>query len=598
MPDKIGRYKIKEELGHGEMGAVYRAFDPSFNREVAIKVLPLEMMRNLKILARFRRELKMIALLEHPAIVPVYDVGEENGQPYYVMRYMSGGSLRRWLQNGKLSLQDTADIIERIALGLEYAHRKGIVHRDLTPDNILFDNHNNPYITDFSLAKLIADTFRTNSGNGFIGTPEYISPEQAQSLPVDHRADIYGLGVIAYEMLTGEKPYEATDSFGVLVKHVSEPVPEILKVNPDLPEEVDGIIKKAMAKNRNDRYESAVDMARALTRAAFGEERTLPTSTTMIKRQDTSPRSSRRAGRFAVFVVLLLAAAGIFALRDQLAFLAGPMPSATVPATVTSSPAPVPTSTVIPTITATSVQETSTVVPPLGNTDKIAIVSGNDIYLMNVDGSQLTLVRTDNTPKSGLHWINDGRLIYMARNCAYMLDSKTNQNQEIVCFDANEVLEGFRVSLDGKLVAISIQRTLNILPFDLDTLKDVTTRFNLDDFTGSCFYNLYPFREVLWSKDDTQLAARVIDTKLVDSDQIFLLNVNISNCATESPVRMDRIPGEHIDFEKDSSNRVASYDWDGSHLFLVNDSIRNDGFGNLYLYDSATKESMKLNPIK
>ena len=171
-PDKIGRYKIKEELGHGEMGTVYRAFDASFNREVAIKILPLELMRNLKTLARFRRELKMIALLEHPAIVPVYDVGEENGQPYYVMRYMSGGSLRRWIKGGKLSLQDTADIVERIALGLEYAHRKGIVHRDLTPDNILFDNHNNPYITDFSLAKLIADTFRTNSGNGLIGTPE------------------------------------------------------------------------------------------------------------------------------------------------------------------------------------------------------------------------------------------------------------------------------------------------------------------------------------------------------------------------------------------------------------------------------------------
>jgi Tol biopolymer transport system component len=351
-----------------------------------------------------------------------------------------------------------------------------------------------------------------------------------------------------------------------------------------------------MAKNRNDRYESAVDLARALTKAAFGEERTLPTSTTMIKRQDTSPRSSRRRGGVAVFVVLLLAAAGAFALRDQLAFLGNPRPSATVSVTVTSSPAP--TLTDVPTATATLIQETSTVVPPLGNIDKIALLSGNDLYLMNSDGTELTLVRTDNTPKSGLHWINDGRLIYMARNCAYMLDSKTNQTQEIVCFDADEVLEGFRVSSDGKLAAISIQRTLNILPFDLNALKDVTTRFSLDDFTGSCFYNQYPFREVIWSKDDTQLAARVIDTKLVDSDQIFLLNVNISNCATEGPVRMDRIPGSHINFEKDSSNRVASYDWDGSHLFLLNNSIRNDGFGNLYLYDSATKESVKLNPIK
>ena len=580
------------------MGAVYRAFDPSFNREVAIKVLPLEMMRNLKILARFRRELKMIALLEHPAIVPVYDVGEENGQPYYVMRYMSGGSLRRWLRNGKLSLQDTADIIERIALGLEYAHRKGIVHRDLTPDNILFDNHNNPYITDFSLAKLIADTFRTNSGNGFIGTPEYISPEQAQSLPVDHRADIYGLGVIAYEMLTGEKPYEATDSFGVLVKHVSEPVPEILKANPDLPEETDAIIKRAMAKNRNDRYESAVDFARALTKLAFGEERTLPTSTTMLKMQDSSHSSRRRSGWIAGGAVVLLALAGLFAFRGQLAYLSPPASEPTIieianTVIVTTTPEP----TLTPTSTATAILETPTAVPPLGSTDKIALLSGNDLYLMNSDGSQLTLVRTENAPKSNLHWVADGKLIYMSRNCGFMLDSKTNRTQQIICFNANEALEGLRVSPDGRWIAISIQRTLNILPFDLELLNSMNSRFSLISLKDNCFYNQVPFRDVRWSRDDTQLAAHVIDTRFVNSDQIFLFNVDLANCATVGLVRLDRIPGGHIEFEKESNDRIESYDWDGKNQFLLNDSIRNDGFGNLYLYNSQTKEAEKLNPI-
>jgi serine/threonine-protein kinase len=597
MPDKIGRYAIKQELGSGEMGAVYRAFDPSFNREVAIKVLPIELMRNLKILARFKRELKMIASLEHPAIVPVYDVGEENGQPYYVMRYMSGGSLRRWIANGKLSLQDTADIIERVALGLEYAHQKGIVHRDLTPDNILFDNHNNPYITDFSLAKLIADTFRTNSGSGFIGTPEYISPEQSQSLPVDHRTDIYGLGVIIYEMLTGEKPYEAVDAVGVLVKHVSEPVPEILKVNPDLPPEVDTIIKKAMAKSRNDRYESAVDLARALTKAAFGEERTLPTSTTLMGRQ-TRSRSSRRVGLFAAGTVLLLALAGFVALRGQLSFLQPPNPS---PSAVKPSATPViPTSTPVPTDLPTEIPTAmpqSTVVPPFGSVDMIALLSGNDIYLMNPDGTDLKLVRTDNAAKSNLHWIPGGRLIYTSRNCAYMLDAETRLPHQILCFNANELLEDFHVSHDGKYVAISIQRTLNILPFDIDALKNVNTRFNLINSEKNCFYNQYPFRDVLWSKDDTQLAARVIDTKVVSSDQIFLFNVDIPNCATVGLVRLDKFPGNRIDFEKESTNHVTSYDWDGGHLFLLNDSIRNDGFGNLYLYDSSTKQSTKLNPI-
>jgi hypothetical protein len=599
-PDKIGRYKIKEELGHGEMGAVYRAFDPSFNREVAIKVLPLEMMRNLKILARFRRELKMIALLEHPAIVPVYDVGEENGQPYYVMRYMSGGSLRRWLRNGKLTLPDTADIIERIALGLEYAHRKGIVHRDLTPDNILFDNHNNPYITDFSLAKLIADTFRTNSGNGFIGTPEYISPEQAQSLPVDHRADIYGLGVIAYEMLTGEKPYEATDSFGVLVKHVSEPVPEILKANPELPGEMDAIIKKAMAKNRNDRYESAVDFARALTKLAFGEERTLPTSTTLLKMQDSSRSSRRRSGWIAGGAAVLLALAGLFAFRSQFLFLS---PSASAPTiievanTVIVTATPEPTLIPTETLTATAIPETPTAVPPLGNTDKIALVSGNDLYLMNSDGSDLTLVRTENAPKSNLHWVADGKLIYMSRNCGFMLDSKTNLTQQIICFNGNEVLEGLRVSPDGKWIAISIQRTLNILPFDIGVLNSVNSRFSLISMKENCFYRQVPFRDVRWSSDNTQLAAQVIDTRLVNSDQIFLFNVDLPNCATVGLVRLDRIPGGHFEFEKESNDRIESYDWDGKSQFLLNDSIRNDGFGNLYLYNSQTKEAEKLNPI-
>jgi serine/threonine protein kinase len=595
-PDKIGRYKIKEELGQGEMGAVYRAFDASFNREVAIKILPLELMRNLKILARFRRELKMIALLEHPAIVPVYDVGEENGQPYYVMRYMSGGSLRRWIKGGKLTLQDTADIVERIALGLEYAHRKGIVHRDLTPDNILFDNHNNPYITDFSLAKLIADTFRTNSGNGLIGTPEYISPEQAQSLPVDHRTDIYGLGVITYEMLTGEKPYNASDSFGVLVKHVSEPVPEILKINPDLPEEVDGIIKKAMAKNRNDRYESAVDMARALIKAAYGEEHTMPTSTSLLKMQGSS-RGARRWGLAAIGAVVLLALAGAFAFRNQLPFLAAPT---VTPTAVAASPSALPTVTPAPTLSptpVTTVQDLPTPVLPPGNTGKVALLSGNDLYLMNPDGSELTLVRTENSPKSNLHWIAGGRLVYRSRNCAFMLDAQTNRVQQLTCFNPGESLEGFRVSPDGKYVAISVQRTLNILPFDIDVLKDVNTRFNLITLKQNCFYNQYPFRDVRWSNDNTQLAAQVIDTQLVNSDQVFLVKVDIPTCATTGLVRMDRIPGSHIEYDAESTRRIASYDWDGEHRFLLNDSIRNEGFGNLYLYDSNTKEATKLNPI-
>jgi len=216
---------------------------------------------------------------------------------------------------------------------------------------------------------------------------------------------------------------------------------------------------------------------------------------------------------------------------------------------------------------------------------------------MNVDGSDLIQIRTENSAKSGLHWIADGRLVYVSRNCAYIVDVQIEQPEEIVCFNANESLEGFRVSPNGKLVAISIQRTLNVLPFDLDTLKKVETRFSLLSLRENCFYNQYAFRDVLWSKDSTQLAAHVVDTELVSSDQIFLLSINIPNCATVGPVRIDRIPGSHIDFDSESTKRISSFDWDGDHLFLLNDSIRNDGFGNLYLYDSKTREGVKINPI-
>ncbi len=269
-PTKIGRYEIKGELGRGGMATVYRAYDPSFEREVAIKVLPRELMHDPQFRDRFRREIKTIASLEHPAIVPVYDVGEEDGEPYFVMRYMPGGSLTQWIEKGKFSLEDAARIIERLSGALAYAHRNGLVHRDLKPDNILFDNNGDPFISDFGVAK-ITDSTTNMTGSGIIGTPAYMSPEQAQGEPVDNRSDIYGLGVIIFQMLSGHQPYEATTPMGVAVKHITDPVPEILKMNPGLPKQTDTIIKTAMAKDPSLRYQTATELANALTAAAAGQ---------------------------------------------------------------------------------------------------------------------------------------------------------------------------------------------------------------------------------------------------------------------------------------------------------------------------------------
>ena len=352
IPTKIGRYEIKSELGRGGMATVYRGFDPSFDREIAIKVLPREMMHDPQFRVRFEREIKMVAGLEHPSIVPVYDVGDEDGQPYFVMRYMMGGSLSGLIEKGKLSIQETARIVERIAQGLTYAHKKGIVHRDLKPDNILFDNNGDPFISDFGIAKLTEST-SSLTGSGVIGTPAYMSPEQAQGNEIDGRSDVYGLGVIVYQMLSGHQPYNADTPMGVVVKHITEPVPEILKTTPNLPHEVDDIIKSSMAKDRNKRYSSAVELARALNLVAFGHEGNItPTSNTGLRsglyKTSTTQTSRTRTGMAVVGIVLLVTVVGFFLLRNQL--FTPPQATPTLAVVLTSTPSEVPTEEIIPTL--------------------------------------------------------------------------------------------------------------------------------------------------------------------------------------------------------------------------------------------------------
>ncbi len=596
--DKVGRYKIKGELGRGGMATVYRAFDPSSNREVAIKILPRELMNNLVTRARFKRELKLVTSLEHPAIVPVYDVGgDEDQQPFFVMRYMSGGSLSDMIRKGRFSLRDAALIIERLASALDHAHSKGVIHRDIKPDNVLFDASNNPYLSDFGVAK-VTESLVSTTGQDVIGTPAYLSPEQALGQNVDRRADIYGLGAMLYEMLTGERPFGKDTVIGLALQHVNDPVPNILKLRPDLPGEVDVIIKTAMAKNREQRYATALDLARALNKVAFEGEHTVPQPTTLVDRQ-AGGSSSRRVGWMMAGLLLLIAiAGGAYGFRGQLPFLFSGTPTASPTLTFVPTRTPTLTFTPEPTATITLTATAGTPMPTIpGGADKVAFLGGNQLYLMDIDGNNVIQVRTDNSFKTDLHWISGGRLTYISRNCVYLLDVETLLTQRVMCFNSKEVLEGFNVSPDGKLVAISIQRTLNILPFDLAVLKEVDTRFSLLALPQNCFYNQYAFREVLWAKSGTQLAAHVVDSQLVSSDQIFLLNVNIPKCATVGPVRVAKIPGMRIDFSKESTKRLGSYDWNGDHLFLLNDSIRNDGFGDLYLYDSESRQAQKINPI-
>jgi serine/threonine-protein kinase len=366
-PTKIGRYQIKSELGRGGMATVYRAYDPSFDREVAIKVLPREMLHDPQFRARFEREIKLVAGLEHPCIVPVYDVGEDDGQPYFVMRLMTGGSLSDMISSGRIPLEETARIVGRIAQGLTYAHRKHVIHRDLKPDNILFDDNGDPFISDFGVARL-TESAGSLTGSGVIGTPAYMSPEQAQGIEIDSRSDIYGLGVIVYQMLSGQQPYSADTPMGVVVKHITEPVPEILNMIPSLPFEVDVLIKKAMAKDKTKRYATAVELAKALNLVAFGNEGDLtsPTNTGLrsgLYKTYTQPSRKQQTGVAVAGIIVLVAVVGVFLLRNQLFAPQKIEPTLAVEQTTTPTEIPTETPTLTPEPTAVPVTETASAIP-------------------------------------------------------------------------------------------------------------------------------------------------------------------------------------------------------------------------------------------
>ena len=265
-PKKIGRYEIVKEIGRGGMATVYEANDPRFDRTVALKMLPREFMHEAEFRARFTREARTIATLEHPAIVPVYDFGEVDGQPYLVMRLMKGGALSDRLAKGPIPIDEAAVILKRLGSALDRAHKKGIIHRDLKPSNVLFDQYGDAFLADFGIVHVTSSTNALTASGSLVGTPTYMSPEQVYGdKQLDGRSDIYALGVILFQMLTGNTPYDADTPARMMMKHVMDPVPEILSMRPDLPPACNEIINKAMAKERDERFSSATDLSSALT---------------------------------------------------------------------------------------------------------------------------------------------------------------------------------------------------------------------------------------------------------------------------------------------------------------------------------------------
>lgn len=275
----LGQYEIRKLIGKGGMSSVYLAYQPSMDRMVAIKLLPPEFLHDSTFLTRFQQECRVVARLEHLHILPVYDVGSQDGIPFIVMRYLQGGTLADLIAKGRMDVKEAARLITQIADALDFAHGAGVIHRDMKPSNILLDENRNAFLADFGIARLTAQ-HASLTGSRIIGTPPYIAPEMVhKGQEVTYLSDIYALGVIAFEMVTGRPPYADPDPMKVLMMHVMEPVPSPRAFNPSLGVAVDSVIRRCLAKTADERYQKASNFARALTEAASMESVTMPTPT-------------------------------------------------------------------------------------------------------------------------------------------------------------------------------------------------------------------------------------------------------------------------------------------------------------------------------
>ncbi|WP_333691732.1 serine/threonine-protein kinase, partial [Chloroflexus sp.] len=262
---RIGRYEVIEELGRGGMARVYRARDPQLQRIVALKVLAAQLSLDAEFIKRFEREARTAANLRHPNIVTVYDIGEDQGLHYIAMEYIDGLPLHTILERrGTLGLEYAIALLEPIAAALDYAHQAGAVHRDVKPHNIMVDRNGRVVLTDFGIAQTLeADDQRLTRTGVFMGTPEYISPEQAEARRVDGRSDLYSLAVVAYEIITGRVPFSGPTP-QLILAHAQLPPPPLSSVAPDLPTDLDLVMSRALAKRPERRFQTGAAFVAAL----------------------------------------------------------------------------------------------------------------------------------------------------------------------------------------------------------------------------------------------------------------------------------------------------------------------------------------------
>jgi serine/threonine-protein kinase len=293
-----GRYRLEAVLGQGGMSTVYLATDPNLQRKVAVKLIHQHLSSDPQFVRRFEQEAAAVAQLRHPNIIQVYDFNHEGELYYMILEYVSGDTLQARLKalnaiHGRLDPAESISIMTIICDAVAYAHQRGMIHRDLKPANVILSTNSQPILMDFGVAKMLDAAHHTATGT-VVGTAKYMSPEQARGAHPDERADIYSLGVMLYEMVTGQPPFDGESAVSIMMKHVNDPLPDISKIERSAPDELIDVIEKSLAKSPNNRYQSATDMAEGLreVRRSFNET-TIPTP--KRSREATDPSGVKKA---------------------------------------------------------------------------------------------------------------------------------------------------------------------------------------------------------------------------------------------------------------------------------------------------------------
>lgn len=278
----IGKYEVVDLIGQGGMATVYLGYQRDIDRQVAIKILPPHPGMNAGFVERFQQEARTVARLQHPHILQLYDYGRENDVLYFITPYVKSGSLETWIKSRSMSPKQIGKLVREIGSALDYAHRQGVVHRDLKPGNILIDSEGHTLLADFGIAKLVTSELNL-TGTGIVGTPTYMAPEQVQGL-TDPRSDIYALGIICFELLTGRAPYHGETPLQTMMKHMQSEIPSVLSIAPELPSALEPVMLRVMSKQPEDRYQTATEFAdefnRTIQGLSTGEYRQLNFSST------------------------------------------------------------------------------------------------------------------------------------------------------------------------------------------------------------------------------------------------------------------------------------------------------------------------------